>query len=678
MSSFGGTNQGPIITPEDPETTLAEERRYLDYARGCLAEMLRRVRELDPQGGDPVSTEFLKAELAHRADALREVPGVPLFFGRIDRHSSGEQFHIGRRHVRNETGDVVVVDWRADVSLAFYQATATEPMDVARRRRFGHSAGALTSLEDEQLSAGDEHDVSSSAILTAEIERPRVGPMRDIVATIAPDQDDLVRAPLAQTTCIQGAPGTGKTAVGLHRAAYLLYAHRDQLRRSRVLVVGPNRAFLSYIGELLPALGEVDVQQVVVDELVAGVTVRGQDRPELARLKGDERFADVIARAIDSRLVTPTESLVIPVGSRRWRIPADELSDLMERERSTGQPYGVIRSRLPTLIAEAIRRRTESVGGSPDDRWVAKLARSAQVREFVDHHWPAVTAKALVARLLTDERSLARAADGLLDAADQRLLLDHAGPVAANRARWSRADAFLVDEVHAHIARPETYGHVVVDEAQDLSAMQCRALGRRCDTGSATVLGDVAQATAPDAVASWPETLRHLGKPDASVVALTRGYRVPQEVLDLANRLLPWLTVDVEPAVSIRHAMASLTIRPSSAVPATVVQTVQERLGQEGSIGLIADADVLADAARALRRAGIEAGKVEQGMDQRVELVPVTLCKGLEFDHVVIVEPSAIVRGHDRGLHWLYVALTRAVSSLDVIHSEELPAELAA
>jgi DNA helicase IV len=660
-----------------PAATLAAEARYLAYARGCLKQMLETVRSLDPQGGDPVSTEFLKSELARRAEALREVPGVPLFFGRIDRESSGEEFHIGRRHVRNDAGDVVVVDWRADVSLAFYQATAAEPMDVSRRRRFGHAAGVLTSLEDEQLTAGDEHEVAASGILTAEIERPRVGPMRDIVATIAPDQDNLVRAPLEQTTCIQGAPGTGKTAVGLHRAAYLLYTHREQLRRARVLVVGPNRSFLSYIGELLPALGEIDVQQVVVDDVVTGVTVRGQDRPEVARLKGDARLATVIDRAVHDGIRMPTESLVVPVGSRRWRVSPEELTDLIQREGGSGAPYGVIRSRLPTLIAEAVRRRSESTGGSPDDRWVTRLARSGPLRDFVDSHWPAVSAKQLVTRLLSDELALARLADGVLDHSEQRLLRTDSSP-SAGRARWSRADAFLIDEVAAHVSRPHSYGHVVVDEAQDLSAMQCRALGRRCETGSATILGDIAQATSPDAVANWPETLRHLGKPDAAIVALTRGYRVPQEVLDLANRLLPALAVDLEPATSIRHATASLRLRPSVGTPSTVAEAVAERLRQEGSVGVIATAADLATVARALTAAGIEAGRVEEGMESRVELVPITLCKGLEFDHVIVVEPAAIVASHDRGLHWLYVAITRAVSSLDVVHSEPLPHQLLA
>ena len=636
------------------------------------------VQSLDAQAGDPVSAEFLKSELARRAEALRDNPEVPLFFGRIDRDSSGEQFHIGRRHVRDDAGDVVVVDWRADVSLAFYRATAGEPMDVALRRRFGHAGGALTSLEDERLTEGEEHAAAESGILTAEIERPRVGPMRDIVATIAPDQDTLVRAPLERTMCVQGAPGTGKTAVGLHRAAYLLYAHREQLRRSRVLVVGPNRSFLSYIGALLPALGEIDVEQVAVDDLVTGVTIRSHEPPDVARLKGDARLAAVVERAVHDGVRLPTESLLFSLGSQRWRLSADELAGLLSRERQTASPYGVVRSRLPTLVAETVRRRVEARGGSPDDRWVTRVARSTPVRDFVDGHWPAVAARPLVARLLSDERFLARCADGILDTSEQRALRWAVPPASPGRSRWSRSDAFLIDEAAAHVSRLPSYGHVVVDEAQDLSAMQCRALGRRCETGSATVLGDVAQATAPDAVASWPDTLRHLGKPDAELVALTRGYRVPQEVLDLANRLLPSLAVDVDAAESIRHAPNSLRLRETSSVPAAVTKTVRERLEQEGSIGIIATTADLAVVARALTGAGIQPGRVEQGMDSRVELVPVRLCKGLEFDHVVIIEPAAIVRSEDRGLHWLYVALTRAVSSLTVVYTEPLPSELTA
>src|SRR5436305_488566 len=222
--------------------------------------MREAVRTLNPQGGDRVSTEYLKAELFRRAQALLDDPSTPLFFGRIDRgqtdESDAERFYIGRRHVRDGEGDPVVVDWRAEISRAFYRASAAAPMGITLRRRFGFSHGVLTSYEEEHLDRGEDADPATSAILTAEIERPRVGPMRDIVATIQPEQDELVRTDLSDSVCIQGAPGTGKTAVGLHRAAYLLYAHREQLRRTGVLVIGPNRSFPGYIGALLPALGD--------------------------------------------------------------------------------------------------------------------------------------------------------------------------------------------------------------------------------------------------------------------------------------------------------------------------------------------------------------------------------------------------------------------------------------
>src|SRR4051794_839491 len=384
--------------------------------------MCDAMRSLEAHGGDPVSTEFLKAELFRRAQALLDDPDTPLFFGRIDR-IAGEQFYLGRRHVRDAKGDPVVVDWRAEVSRAFYRASASDPMGLGLRRRFGFSHGAMTSLEDEHLDRGEAHDPSQSGILTAEIERPRVGPMRDIVATIQPDQDDLVRTDLTQTICIQGAPGTGKTAVGLHRAAYLLYAFRDQLRRAGVLVVGPNRSFLGYIGALLPALGELDVQQVAIQDLVASVAVRVEDTPDVARLKGDERLAEVIARAVYAGVSFPRTDIYVSTPSRRWRMPRHELVDLLDRERATRAPYDVIRRRLPTLLAESVRRRMEAAGGAPDDRAVARLARSADIREFVDEHWPATSAATTVWRLLSDPAFLAGCAKGVLDDTEQQLLL---------------------------------------------------------------------------------------------------------------------------------------------------------------------------------------------------------------------------------------------------------------
>ena len=655
---------------EDP---LAAEREHLGYARRCLELMREAVRSLDAQGGDPVSTEYLKAELFRRLQALLDDPTTPLFFGRIDRTDTLERFYIGRRHVRDGAGEPVVVDWRADISRAFYRASAGTPMNLGLRRRFGFSAGVMTSFEDEHLDRGEVIDPSTSGILTAEIERPRVGPMRDIVATIQPDQDDLVRTDLSTTVCIQGAPGTGKTAVGLHRAAYLLYAHREQLKRTGVLVVGPNRSFLGYIGALLPALGELDVEQVTVADLPP-TRPRRLDPPEVDQLKGDARMAVVIRRAVFGAVTLPDTDATVTAGSRRWRLPAAQLHELFAREVATEAAYDITRKRLNTLIAEAVRRMREAAGGAPDDRAVSALARGEEVRAIVDRHWPAVSAREVVTRLLTDAAFLARCSQGLLTDEEQRLLrgADPSAPI-----RWSVADAFLLDEASGLLKRPKTYGHVVVDEAQDLSAMQCRAIARRCPTGSTTVLGDLAQATAPAAVGDWARTLAAMGQPAARVVQLTRGYRVPAQILDFANQLLPALAVPVSGATSLRSAPDSLQLRRTTDVHAALVATLSEAVSREGSIGVICVDEDLPAVRRSMLRAGIASTMIEQGMEAHVTLVPVTLCKGLEFDHVIVIEPSRIAE-LPRGLNWLYVALTRAVSSLAVVHSSPLPRALIA
>ena len=663
---------------DDP---LEQEREHLRHARRCLEAMREAVRTLRPQGGDPVSTEYLKAELFKRAQALLDDPSTPLFFGRIDRDATvaaddgfgDERFYIGRRHVRDSHGDPVVVDWRAEISRAFYRASAAATMGIALRRRFGFAHGELTSYEEEHLDRGEDADPATSAILTAEIERPRVGPMRDIVATIQPDQDDLVRTDLAHSVCIQGAPGTGKTAVGLHRAAYLLYAHREQLRRTGVLVIGPNRSFLGYIGALLPALGELDVEQVSVADLPP-VRSRPVDSAELDRLKGDVRMAEVLRRAVFRGVRLPAADVTIATTARRWRLPAHQLQDIFTRELASDAPYDVTRKRLATLVAEAVRRRMEAAGAAPDDRTVTRLQRTDDIQSLVDEHWPAVSARDVVRRLLTDADFLAECAADLLDSAEQQLLL---ADVDRGRAAWSVADAFLVDEAIGLLRRGKTYGHVVVDEAQDLSAMQCRAIARRCPTGSATVLGDLAQATAPAAVGDWRRTLSWMGQPAAALVPLTRGYRVPAQVLEFANRLLPSLDAHVDGATSLRQSSDALHLRATDDATAAVGRVVDQLVGREGSVGVIAaDADI-AGLRRALKRAHIDAPLVDHGMEAHVTLVPVTLCKGLEFDHVVLVEPASIA-ALPRGLNWLYVALTRAVSTLTVLHTAPLPQELAA
>ena len=658
---------------------LSRERTYLDAARAALARMRERTLALEAVGGNTVSDAYLAATLYHRATSLVDDPDTPLFFGRID--TADESLHIGRRHVGDEHGDPVVVDWRADVSRPFYRATRRETMGIRLRRRFGFVRGRITAYEDEHLT--DTHEGEQrSRILTEEIERPRVGPMRDIVATIQPEQDAIVRASLADSVCVQGAPGTGKTAVGLHRAAYLLYAHRERLARSGVLVVGPNRSFLSYIGAVLPALGELQVRQVTVDELVGSVAVRGQDSDDVALLKGDARMAEVLHRAVWSQLRQPKDALLVPRGSRRWRIPTYVVDDITSALRGRGVRYGAGRSMLPQQLAHAVLLRMEAAGDSPDDRVQNAVARSKPVRAYADAVWPAVDPVRLVLRLLTDAQALAAAADGVLDADEQRLLLWSAAPRGPGSARWSLADAVLIDEARDLVERTPSVGHVVLDEAQDLSPMQLRAVGRRCTTGSATVLGDLAQGTTPWATPSWDDCLSQLGKPDALLEVLDRGYRVPSSVLEFATRLLPEIAADLAPPVSVRDNPGHLEVVRGTS-PDEVVRACREALRREGSVGVIATDDAVEGIDRELVAASLahaRLGMQEMATDERVTLVPATLAKGLEFDSVVVVDPARIVaaeREERIGLRRLYVVLTRAVSSLTVLHDDDLPAALA-
>ncbi len=537
--------------------------------------MREDVLSLKAMGGDPVSEEFLKADLYHRAEALKDIPGTPLFFGRLDYAGppetgkseigisgtglagdgdiAGSSFHIGRRHVHDPDGAPAVIDWRAPVSRPFYRASGADPKNLALRRRFGFSGGELTAYEDELFSPGgtippkpplllgeslSPQTPPASQILLDEIERPRSGPMRDIVATIQPDQDDIVRAGAGQTVCVQGAPGTGKTAVGLHRVAYLLYAYREQVRWRGVVMVGPNRAFLSYIRNVLPALGELDVTQTTVGELVCAataVTVRGADPEAAAIVKGDARMAEVLRRALWASLRRPSAAVVLPRGARRWRVAAWELEELTHELRHRGVRYGAGRELLEHRIAHVILTQMEAAGEACDDRTHEAVRRSRPVRTAVDAIWPKVDPARLVFGLLSSPAALAQAADGILTAAEQAGIVWSPVPRGPGSARWSAADAVLIDEARDLITRMPSLAHVVVDEAQDLSPMECRALGRRCSTGAATVLGDLAQGTTPWAAPSWAALLANLGKPDTEIRELSVGYRVPRQILDFVR-----------------------------------------------------------------------------------------------------------------------------------------------
>ncbi|MEU7471386.1 AAA family ATPase [Streptomyces sp. NPDC044984] len=666
-----------------PEPALDRERAHHDRCRAALAAMADDADERVVTGED-VSASGADAEvLGHRlrshAEELRELPPGPLFFGRLDfapgdTGHPGQSYHVGRlRITEHPAAPPLVVDWRAPVSRAFYQATARDPQGVAVRRRFGWAPGSrgdsadLTGLEDEHLEQGEER---ASGIVAREIERPRVGPMRDIAATIQPEQDDLVRGDLDVSVCVQGAPGTGKTAVGLHRAAYLLYTHPQRIRRGGLLVLGPNRTFLSYISEVLPALGETGVRQSTLAEEIARHPVTGTDHGRAAVVKHDARMAEVLRRALYARVRTDrTDSLTVPDGSYRWRVEAEELARIVTGVRAEEPPYDVGRERVRARIVRAVRERAERRGGPRGTAWVRRIERARPVSAYVDTVWPRVCAEEVVAGLLGDPEALAAAAEGVLDAEEQKAVLWTRAPRSWRSARWSAADLVLLDEAAGLVEHPAGYGHVVVDEAQDLSPMECRAVARRSAFGSLTVLGDLAQGTTPWAARSWPAALRHLGKPDAAVIPLTTGFRVPQAVVALTGRLLERLDVDVPAARSLRGdgEVRMREVSGPGEVPDAVVAAVRDALEREGSIGVVAaDADV-----PRLRRA--LAGADPEVPDERVAVVPASLVKGLEYDHVVAVEPAAIAEAEERGLHRLYVVLTRAVSRLEVVRARELP-----
>ncbi|HLN78157.1 MAG TPA: AAA family ATPase [Nocardioidaceae bacterium] len=678
----------------DTDPAIATEREHLARSRSALARMRARTAALDTSAaGDWVSQQVLESTIYLRMKALEDDPTVPLFFGRLDydeahEDARGERFYIGRRHVTDESGDPMVVDWRARISAAFYRASKADPMGVRLRRRFGFQQGEMTAFEDERLLEGIEE--SHSAILETEIERPRVGPMRDIVATIQPEQDLIVRAEADRSVLVQGAPGTGKTAVGLHRAAYLLYTHRDQLSRQGVLVVGPNASFLRYIGDVLPALGEIDAQQTTIEELVgktlaglnARYTIRGEDPADVATLKGDARMATVLHRALWSHLEPPTEGLVVPRGARRWRVATYEAEELVASLRERGVRYGAARAMLPQLLAHKVLVKMELAGDSPDDRVQDAVARSRPVKQYAGLLWPAVDPARLVLRLLSEPAFLARAADGVLSEEEQSLLLWAKAPKGPGSAPWSVADAVLIDEAADLISRTPSLGHVVADEAQDLSAMMLRAVGRRCTTGSTTVLGDLAQATAPWGSRSWEEALTHLGKPKAHIEQLTRGFRVPGEVIEYAARLLPVIAPELEPPTSVRRTRGELEVARVDDLVEASVEEARRALGRIGSVGMILPDAAVTEVAAALRKADIPhalLGEEPDAVEAKLDLVPATLAKGLEFDHVVLLEPAGLVAGEaDRvtGLRRLYVCLTRAVTSLVVLHAEDLPEEL--
>lgn len=705
------------MSEADPE--LALEQAHLDRAHHCLDAMVARADEIRAMTDRAVRDEnTVNALLAQWKMKKRQVAlaagSGPLCFGRIDEEDdggrAGDRWYVGRRHVEDEDGDALVIDWRAPVAAPFYRATAIDPVGLVQRRRLSVVDREVVAYFDEDLSDpdGDAHGGLPDPLL-AELDRERTGQMRDIVATIAAEQDVIIRSELDALVVVQGGPGTGKTAVGLHRAAFLLFQHRDRfmsagVARGGVLVVGPNPLFLRYIADVLPSLGETAVvQTTLVGLLAARHPVRAADPEPVATIKGDLRMASVIGQLIRDRISAPADGLEVRSGLAKVRFSSAELDTMLETALARDLPSNQARDVFRRMVVqEAWRRHGSRVGVDPAGQpsFTSAIAGDPRFKKDIDKMWPNLSAPTLIRELLGSPSKRRSASTGVLTAAEQELLRRKPSKKVAAEA-WTAADLPLLDEAIAQTAGvPATYGHVVVDEAQDHSAMALRMLGRRADGRSMTVLGDLAQATAPAGVESWSEAVEALLGDDATaedrrveVTELTVGYRVPASILEFANRLVGPAAPGVTAARSVRPGGAPpLVLRVErSEVPSTVVAEVSAMREETSSVAVVAVDEALDDVEAALSAAGVPVDRVGRaglpGADA-VALVDAERVKGLEFDGVIVVEPSAIVGEslagevdglwRRRGLRRLYVALTRSVQHLGIVHVDDLPGELAA
>lgn len=665
------------------------DQAQLDEAIRCLSMMSQRAasvhraaqRTADQEKS--VDTRIAAAAMAKRRGAI-DAAGGPLCFGRIDEDGAGPVWYVGRRHVENADASPVVVDWRAPVAAPFYRATSVDPCGLERRRRFSIEDGRITAVFDEDLTDPEAVSGGLPDPLLAELDRGRTGQMHDIVATIAGEQDEIIRSGLDELLIVQGGPGTGKTAVGLHRAAFLLFTHRDLFADHQVLVIGPNPVFLRYIAEVLPSLGERSVTQTTLTGLLAArYRVRGSDRSEVAALKADARMATVLRRSMTARIKAPDDGLELRSGVSVIRFGPTEIEAMIGRAVDRTLPLNTARDVFRTiLLQEAWKSYERRVDADPGRQpaFTSAIRSDPKFKKDFDRMWPTFSPAAVVRDVLGSPTRRRAAADGVLTTDEQEMLHRASAKKAADEA-WTEADLPLLDEATA-IASGVTanYGHVVVDEAQDHGPMAMRMLGRRARGHSMTVLGDLAQATAPGSVNDWADAARHLcGDRDrAAVRELTIGYRVPAAILDVANRLLPEAAPSVTPARSIRPGGAAPSVvhfRTLSELAAAVASVVVDLGGGPSgtastSIAIIAPQlhhervlEGLPD--HHVARFG-EGAAVQLPGAQAVALLEPEQSKGLEFDSVIVVDPDAI-RSTANGLRRLYVAMTRAVQTLTLV-----------
>lgn len=694
-----------------------------------------------------------------RLAALREAD-AGLVFGRIDR-TDGERLYVGRVAISDENNEPLIVDWRAPAAEAFYRATPGEPLGLTRRRHFMLRGRRLVNVEDDLLSAegeggGDLVLVGEAALLHS-LRRARTGRMGDIVATIQREQDEIIRAPLPGVLVVQGGPGTGKTAVALHRAAYLLYTYRFPLERAGVLLIGPNRVFLRYIEAVLPSLGEHTVTFATPATLVPAVTVTGTDAPEAARVKGDLRMATLIAKAVRQRQRALPRPATIPLGAHLLTLTPEHTREVVRRVKRRHGAHNERRAaferQVTRILTDEWRRRE---GLAPEDALPEDLERQLhRERAYVaavERTWPILTPAALLHDLFGVPALLKLAAHDLLEESEWQALVRPRQRRLSDVA-WTEADIALLDEAARHLGRvpsrarpvdldseaersiferaledagnvddkmradlldhlarwtresggPEepdlatrTFGHVIVDEAQELSPMQARMIGRRVPSGSMTIVGDLGQASGESAARQWEDVTTHIpNRQSARVVELSVNYRTPSEVMELAGRVLEAATPGLKPPRSVRSTgeLPVVTATSADELVATALAAARAEMELIGTgrvaviapealvgplrTGLgIADDPALTNGSRpGLRGLNATAAAV---LEQPIAVYPVEGVKGLEFDGVVVVEPASIAAERRNGLRALYVALTRTTRRLHLVHHQPLPAPLAA
>ena len=725
-----------FMTQHHPD--LAAEQEFIDFAYRCLEQSkvdawkMRGLHEGTLGGTFQARYErdVFDEAVFNRLTQL-DLGDAALVFGRIDRlpvvgeavdsqHPNAvESFHIGRLAVADENADPVVVDWRAPVAEPFYRATGRDPLGLARRRHFHVRGRELLGLEDELfgdghlgigaeagVATGDRPDgIRGYSTLLAVLERGRTGQLGDIVATIQGEQDEIIRSPQAGVLVVQGGPGTGKTVVALHRAAYLLYTFRFPLEDQGVLVIGPNRVFLRYIERVLPSLGEAGVEQVVLADLVPDVewaryAIDKPDTPLAARVKGDLRMSLVIDKAVTDRERALRDDLVVPFRTGYVRLRAEESSRIVKSAQRRFRKHNAARRWVETEIWTSMAEgwRHDSVSPAQVKEAVRALP---EVREALERMWPVLTPAQLLHDLYGSRALLKLAAARHLTEVEYSALYRPRLAEVAD-VRWTEHDVALLDEARSYLGArapkgstlrstkgPDeadeirTFGHIVIDEVQDLTPMQLRMVSRRSLNGSMTVVGDIAQATGALAPNDWDDVLRHLpdgsqnGKP-ARVIGLSVGYRIPANIMELANRVMMAATPSLRAPTSVRlgdEHPEFVQVAPSELMTAVVTATkdLDADVG-EGNIAVVVPDAMFEAVSLALDEAGIEHGKATRiGLSMGITVVPVSVVKGLELDGVVVVEPADIVASEQQGLRALYVALTRSTQRLTIVHAKPLP-----